>query len=526
MAHDQTNPRWDIDQARQDIAALGSRARGSISIPSRSSALHAAKQVLVFLIPSPIQNVLYPSVKSKSGNSDRPRPTAWLDGMRGVAAFLVFFYHVSFSMHDVYTGWSPGHHDLLRLPFIKSLYNGPAMVSMFFVLSGYALSYKPVKQMRNGEHDALFSGLSSSVFRRAIRLYLPCVASTLMIVVLVRLGLYDRTMELANDTVRLPNTHEHHAFRYDTVTEQFWVWLRSFVGFINPFSPVGLGKGIYIDGHLWTIPVEFVSLSREKKNTSSFFANFVPQRASIFLYVTQLGLSRLRPFLRMIILMCLIIWTHGVDYWAMTLFYAGFFMAELDIRRSTMLKTSQTTGMTTAPKFLWSVTYVAVFVFGVFLASQPERNTENTAVWSSLIPLIPEYIIEKWRYYTSWSAILIVWSTSNHRMLQRIFNNSFSQYLGKISFSLYLIHGSVIHTLGYSLLETSWRVIGEDRKETCFVVMAACVTVVSIWWADVFVRLVDVPSVTFARWLEGKCIAAKPIENKEIPAWRDASALV
>jgi peptidoglycan/LPS O-acetylase OafA/YrhL len=224
--------------------------------------------------------------------------------------------------------------------------------------------------------------------------------------------------------------------------------------------------------------------------------------------------------------MCLMIWTHGVDYWAMTLFYAGFFMAELDIRRSTMLKTSQNTGVTTTPKILWSATYVVVFVCGVFLASQPERNTENTTVWSSLIPLIPEYIIEKWRYYTSWSAILIVWSTSNHRMLQRLFNNSFSQYLGKISFSLYLIHGSVIHTLGYSLLETSWRVIGEDRPETCFVVMAVCVTVVSIWWADVFVRLVDVPSVTFARWLEGKCIAEKPIENKEIPAWRDASALV
>jgi hypothetical protein len=252
----------------------------------------------------------------------------------------------------------------------------------------------------------------------------------------------------------------------------------------------------------------------------------VSQQASIILYVTQLGLSRLRPILRMMSLVCLMIWTHCVDHWTMTLFYGGFLMAELDIRRSTMLKASQNTDATSLSKIVWSATYITVFLCGVFLAGQPERNAENTAVWSSIMPLIPEYIIDWWRYWASWAALMIVWSTSNHRMLQRLFTNSVSQYLGKISFSLYLIHGSVIHTLGYSLLEISWSIIGEDRKETCFVLVAACVTVVCIWWADIFMRLVDIPSVTFARWLEAKCLAGKPTEGKEEPAWRDASALV
>jgi peptidoglycan/LPS O-acetylase OafA/YrhL len=250
------------------------------------------------------------------------------------------------------------------------------------------------------------------------------------------------------------------------------------------------------------------------------------QKASIILYVTQLGLSRLRPVIRMMSLVCLIIWAHRLDHWTMVLFYGGFLMAELDIRRSAILKASSTTAATTTSKILWSATYIVVFLCGIFLAGQPERNTENTYIWSSIMPLTPDYIIEKWRYWSSWAAITIVWSTSNHRMLQCLFTNSVSQYLGKISFSLYLVHGSVIHTLGYSLLEISWRVVGEDRKETCFATMAICVTVVCIWWADIFMRLVDTPSVTFARWLEGKCGAAKPIESKEEPAWRDASALV
>lgn len=227
----------------------------------------------------------------------------------------------------------------------------------------------------------------------------------------------------------------------------------------------------------------------------------------------------------MLCLMCLLVWTHRVDYWTMTLFYGGFFFAELDIRRSAS-KASHKTHAGNTSKISWSALYITVFLLGVFLAGQPERNVKDTAVWSTVISLIPQYIIDKWRYWTSWGALLIVWSTSNDHLLQCIFTNSVSQYLGRISFSLYLVHGSIIHTLGYGMLQSLWNTIGEDRKETCFVLMATCVTVVTLWWADVFMRLVDVPSVKFARWLEGKCAAKKKVEVKEEPAWRDASTLV
>lgn len=249
------------------------------------------------------------------------------------------------------------------------------------------------------------------------------------------------------------------------------------------------------------------------------------QKASIILYVTQLGLSRLRPVLRMLSLMCLLVWTHSVDYWTMTLFYGGFLMAELDIRRSA-LKASHKIASNNSSRVFWSAVYITVFLCGVFLAGQPERNVKGTYVWETVISLISDYVREKWRYWTSWGSLLIVWSTSNDYLLQCIFTNRLSQYLGRISFSLYLVHGSIIHTLGYGLLQSLWSTIGEDRKETCFVIMATCVTVVTIWWADVFMRLVDMPSAKFARWLEGKCAARKKIEVKEETAWRDTSALV
>jgi len=224
-----------------------------VSIPSKSAILHTIKQTSFFLLPTFVQTIIRPP--------DQPskplHPTAWLDGMRGIAAFLVFIFHISYATHDVATAYAPngGKTDLLRLPIIRFFYHGPAMVSIFFVLSGYALSYKPAKQMQKGETDALLKGLSSSVVRRWMRLYLPCVASTLCIVVIVRLGGYDWTRELANDGKRLTGYRDRHAWRYDTFVEQMWHWGSSFLGFANPFT----GKRMYLDGHLWTIPLEFVS---------------------------------------------------------------------------------------------------------------------------------------------------------------------------------------------------------------------------------------------------------------------------
>lgn len=228
----------------------------SVHLPSGPSLFKLTRQALFLLLPSFVQDSIRPSLKSDSG---KPlHPTAWLDGMRGLAALFVFVQHLSYPIHDVFSAWTPeqGYNHFLRLPLIRFFYDGAFMVAIFFVLSGYALSYKPVKQMRNGETDTLVQTLSSSVFRRAIRLYLPCFASTLLIVLSLRLGLYEWTRTIANDPVRLPASREIHFPRTKTTSEQMLNWARTMLVFINPFNPVRLA----LDTHLWTIPIEFVSL--------------------------------------------------------------------------------------------------------------------------------------------------------------------------------------------------------------------------------------------------------------------------
>ncbi|CAD0081628.1 unnamed protein product [Aureobasidium vineae] len=443
--------------------------------PQWSDLIPSSKRFLFFLLPTFIQTKLYPDLLRPV----RLHPSAYLDGMRGLAALFVFFYHFSYSSHDVLTAFAgtgkpDEHREFLKLPFIRFIYTGPAMVSIFYVVSGYALSYKPVKLMRNKSWKDLLHTLSSATFRRAVRLYLPCFASTLMILVLVRLGAYDATRGIAYDERRLDQVREFHMPRYRSLWHQITDWAKMIMEF----------------------------------------------RSSLVLYLTQLGLARLKPLVRILSLVALIVWCHEKDRWEMILFYSGFLLAELDFRRQalaatksllptldfSLLKSSQR-------QSLWTALYIFVFLVGIYLGGQPQSHVEYAPGWATLYSWIPSYCDHKQRYWVGWAAILLVWSTSNSALLQRLFTNGPVQYLGKISFSLYLMHGPVTHTIGYASMEFFWRIIGDDTymtKEIGFVLAAIINIASTIWAADLFMRVVDTPTVQFAKWIEEKCIV--PLE--------------
>lgn len=446
--------------------------------------LRRVSEAAFFLLPSFVQSRLRP-------HPVRPvklHPTAYLDGMRGLAALFVFFYHLSYSSHDVLTAYAAGepgqNREFLKLPFVRFIYTGPAMVAIFYVVSGYALSYKPVRLMRNRQWTDLTHTISSSIFRRALRLYLPCIASTLLIVLLVRLGVYELTRDIANDWQRLPNVRETHLYHADTTWEQLCDWGHKMWTFIHPWSFGTKDTDIDIDRHLWTIPMEF--------------------RSSLVLYLTQAGVARMKPILRLGAIGGLITWCLFKDRWEMVLFYSGFFFAELDFMRRASPPTNPSKN-----KKLWSAFWLFVFLVGIYLGSQPQIGAEQSPGWVTLTSYIPSFAEHKQRFWVSWGAILLVWATSNAPFLQRIFDNAPVQYLGKISFALYLMHGPVTHTIGYGSMDVLWRLIGTDtilRKDIGFCIAAVIDIGTTVCVADVFWRAVDIPVVKFAKWFEEKCI--------------------
>jgi peptidoglycan/LPS O-acetylase OafA/YrhL len=455
--------------------------------PRLSSHLFAfLTRIVLTLVPSFLTN-RQSSQKSLS-------PTAYLDGLRGLAALFVFFCHYSYTCFVITDGF--GYHDpktdsrnlnLLQLPIIRLLYSGPPMVCVFFVISGYALSLKPLKQIRSRSYDDLLTTMSSSIFRRGLRLFLPTTASTFLVFVMLRLGMYEPSREIAGDSALHRNVHEMHPPRMDGFFHQLTNWLHEMLEFVAVFNWKAFAGSTGYDVHLWTIPVEF--------------------RCSLMLFLAVVGLARLRSIWRLAMLFGIWCFSFGKDRWELVLFFSGMAIAELDLIIAQHGSLSENIRSLRPYR---SIGWITLAIVSLFLMSQPDSHFESTPGFIWLSTFIPAWFSESYRFYQTLGSITFVLAVARHSSLQSLFNYPVVQYLGKISYALYLMHGPVMHSIGYVVQAFVWRHLTGYESENAYIggfIVGAMINIpLVIWAADVFWRVVDGPSVRFARWLEGNVI--------------------
>ncbi|KAL6240712.1 hypothetical protein RBB50_012422 [Rhinocladiella similis] len=456
-------------------------------------------QVLQTLLPSFLQ----PRQCNTPSKNDSLPPTAFLDGMRGLAAFVVFICHLTYGTFEIGHAWGANPHSeshgqadsvnkgFLRLPIVRLLYSGPPMVAIFFVISGYALSCKPIKLMRSQNHEQLMTSMSSAIFRRGLRLFLPCFASTFLVICLAQLGMYQKT-EVFVDQVRMQR--EDHCYTQPNPWLQFTDWLQQMHIFVDIFNWSLYAGSIELDRHLWTIPAEF--------------------RCSLGLFLSHMMVARMSTKLRILTLSTLIVWGVSWDRWELCPFWAGAIIAELDITRLTKLSdnlpssTSNSEDHPQCKRTMPEIFYGLMFLVSLFLLSYPDAAGHATPGYITLTRLIPAAFTQKHRFWPTIGAATIIWSSCRLRVLRdRVFCFAPVQYLGKISFPLYVMHGPIIHTLGYSILpRTPIHETPEIMRQFQLDFLKASIVIVMavIWAADVFLRVVDIPCVNLARRLEKK----------------------
>ncbi|KAK7749247.1 hypothetical protein SLS62_008326 [Diatrype stigma] len=278
--------------------------------------------VLFFLLPSFLVEAQPPSPQQQhgggSGSDGRTKsalpplsPTAYFDGLRGVAALIVYVFHFGYnwypSLRDGYG--APGSRDSFwQLPIVRVLHSGRSSVTIFFVLSGYVVTAKTVSllhpknkhQPQQQQQQQVLHSLSGALFRRPFRLYLPIAVSTLLILVLVRLGAFP-----GHNSYGAPPAAA-------TWGEQLAHWWQHMGFLVSPFRPIDGRIGLYsppYDGHLWTIPIEF--------------------KGSLTVFALILALARVRCWLRLAGVAGAAAWLVQRGDADGALFCAGLLLAEI-----------------------------------------------------------------------------------------------------------------------------------------------------------------------------------------------------
>lgn len=364
-----------------------------------------------------------------------------LDGCRGIAALIVLIHHSALTVPEfanLYLG------DLvlpevgtlvwwLNATPLKIFTAGGEAVLLFFVLSGLVVSL-PVLRTKRFDWIAYF-------FTRTIRLWVPVAASLLLAAVCLSVRVPDASVAVSK-WVALSNV---------PVPE----WQEVVRGFDAVRGPTR------INNPLWSLQWEFL------------FSLSLP----VFVGMAVV----LRRWTAATITLCTglaaVGYLHQIDYLVyFSAFLAGTLMAFVVIKRPRRVARTSTS-------FLAQVIWFAGFLAGILLMC---------TYWMLFVGSVSDHPTLAFAKSLSIpGAVLIVLAAVFSRPVGRLLELPPIQWLGRISFSLYLVHVPILVLFSRMLGSDHWMRALLFAVPTSFVV------------AWLFSRLVEVPSHRLAKWAGG-----------------------
>jgi peptidoglycan/LPS O-acetylase OafA/YrhL len=423
--------------------------------------------------------------------------TTWLDGLRGIAAAIVATDHyfmggvLDYAFNSFWADPPEENRRLLQLPPIRLVFAAHAMVPMFLVISGYAISINLLR-LRNSSVADFVRRLASAVTRRIFRIYLPVFVIAVISQLLYFCNIYQ--WSFGDEVVwgRKPWTapwlHVTFVFRY----------MLDIMNIINFQGNPGF------NGQLWTMPLEF--------------------RGSCIVYLAVLGLAFWRPQLRRLALAALMAYWFYFGLWDIFAFLTGLYLAEMRLVSGVAVEDGEPklpyySGTPNIRSLDFSTICTALcFIFGIYLVCLGDDGE-----------LPPGYLflklVESSRWENDWAvmskcwktvgSVLVVYAISQSPRLQRPLNSAPMQYLGRISFSLYLVHQSIYHLVRDPVRNFLWYIATREaypgtQAASEFTVPFAfawlvgyvIMSVINIYVADVYTRYVDERCVQIAKKLD------------------------
>ena len=327
----------------------------------------------------------------------------YLDGLRGVAAINVMIMHFFIILVPamIYSDRMPSHLGNIEQIFSSTplglIGAGNFSVCIFFVLSGYVLTQK---YFINRDKKIIISG----AMRRYIRLFVPVLAVTILSFLMASTGVFHYYIETV--MVSGNNNYDNYwTFTPDIVDAvKQAVWGSFFTG-DDTYNPV-----------LWTM-------------TTEFYGSML-----VFAMALMFGVQRNR-------------WTFYLA--ASVLFFNSYYFAFIIGMGLADTFNSKTSRFKADNKMIDNKIILSVILFsGLFLGSYPVGTVTNDSLYAFLNNGLFE--IPKLTYHIL-GAGMIMFVLLNSRWLQQIFSSPVPVFLGKISYSLYLIHFLIISSFTCAL---------------------------------------------------------------------------
>lgn len=364
--------------------------------------------MLVMLIASAF---LLRGAPNPTGQADK---LGYLEGVRGAAAFMVVLFHFIMVFYPAMMTGQPGdsHHPvelLFATTPLFSLYSGTFFVALFFVLSGFVLSYRFLVEKKR---EIVFS----SACRRYLRLAYPVLFTTAFYCLLILGGML--SMDEGNRLALV--THSKYIINLFNYTPSLGGMLHDVL--LRLFFIFYENKYNYA---LWTMGFEFIG--------------------SFLLYICLLTLGNAKY--------------RWWGYAAYSVLISALFKTPqlLAFMSGMMLCDLYVNGYLTRlrhPAFKGLLLILGFYLAGYNINLTPDQIEGGAYSW-----VLATLSLTKNLFFPGWlvviaGATLLLTLVINSTILQKLFASRLGKFMGKISFSVYLIHYSVLLTLGFNLF---WR---------------------------------------------------------------------
>jgi len=315
-----------------------------------------------------------------------------LDGLRGIASLIVILFHM-----DAFFGIAFSHNNLydrssISWQWYRRLLDGNYAVCVFFILSGYVL-------LLGFKKRDLY--LSFSFVKRYFRLTPLILFSTLFAFFLQQtIGFHNKELS----TFIGGNEWLYNEFSIKL----------TFLGAIKS-GIIGVYQGdVFYNSPLWTIKLELIGSLIIFSFAALFFAY------KNINYITIL----------IITFMVSVFGNNGIY---LSLFLIGSFI----LKKNIILN----------KKLIIPLTFLTIF-----LAVENQWTPE--VIWISSLNLITAYNLSLiCHVIASILSLLIILSSTT---AQNFFSNSFFSFLGKISFSMYVLHLPIMMSIGTLIINYSY----------------------------------------------------------------------